>query len=91
MCGLAVILLFLPSAAALDGENPADTVDRLTDQLVLLVASLSFFAIVVGVLLIVFGPAGLRAIGSGIIVGVIVGNIILLSAPWLLTVIAPGS
>lgn len=91
MCCLAVILLFLPSAAALTGESPADTFKRLTDELIVVIVAASFFCIVVGVLLIIIGASSpsLRAWGARLIVGVFIGNFVILAAPWFLDIIRP--
>ena len=88
---LAVVLLVLPGVLALEGEDPVDTVNRLSDEMILLIAAVSFFCIALGVLILIFGSSspGLRAWGSRLIVGVIIGNFVIIAAPWLLDVIKP--
>lgn len=88
---LTVVLLLLPGVMALEGENPVETVNRLTDEMVLLIAAVSFFCIALGVLIMIFGSSspGLRAWGSRLIVGVLVGNFVILAAPWFLDIIRP--
>ncbi|MCK5450194.1 MAG: hypothetical protein KAI70_00350 [Candidatus Omnitrophica bacterium] len=86
---LAVMLIYLPSAIALEGENPVETVNRLTDEMVLIIAAVSLFCIVLGVLILIFGASSpsLRAWGSRLIIGVLIGNFIILAAPWFLDII----
>lgn len=87
---LAVILLYLPSAIAeLEGENPVETVERLTDEMILIIAAVSLFCIALGVLILIFGSSSpsLRAWGSRLIIGVLIGNFIILAAPWFLEII----
>jgi len=101
MSVLAIVLLFIPGVMAmegenpgvmpLEGENPVETVNRLTNEVVLLIAAVSFFCIVLGVLILILGGAspGLRAWGSRLIVGVLVGNLVILAVPWFLDIIKP--
>ena len=88
---LAITLLFLPSVVALEGESPAETIDRLTLESLIVVVSTSAFFIVLGVILIIVGGASpkLRVWGAGMIVAVLVGNLVLLGAPWVLELIQP--
>jgi|LGVF01.2.fsa_nt_gb hypothetical protein len=88
---LAVVLICLPGVVALEGEDPVETVNRLTDEMILLIAAVSLFCISLGVLILIFGSSspGLRAWGSRLIVGVLIGNFVILAAPWFLDVIRP--
>lgn len=90
---LAVALMCLPGVVALEGESPAETFDRLTGEMIIVIAAASFFCIVVGVLLIILGASSpsLRAWGARLIVGVFIGNFIILAAPWFLDIIRPAS
>lgn len=88
---LAVVLLLLPGVVALEGENPTETFNRLTDEMIILIAAVSLFCLVIGALLIIFGGASpsLRVWGARLIVGVFLGNFIILAAPWFLSIIRP--
>ena len=90
---LAVVLLFLPGVVALEGESPADTFNRLTDEMSVVIKAASLFFIVVGAIMIVFGGASarIRAWGAGLVVAVFLGNFVLLAAPWFLDILRPGS
>jgi hypothetical protein len=88
---LTVALIFMPVVVGLEGESPADTIDRLTDESLVVVIAASAFFIVLGVILIIVGGASpkLRVWGAGVIVAVFLGNFVLLAAPWVLELIQP--
>jgi len=83
---LAFSLVFMPGCMALEGESPAATFDRLTGEGIILVVSVSLFMIVLGAVMIIFGGASpkIRAWGAYMIISVILGNFVLLAAPWFL-------
>ncbi len=89
---LTFSLVFVPGCMALEGESPAGIFDRLTDEMIILVVSVSLFMIVLGAVAIVFGGASpkVRAYGSYMIICVILGNFVLLAAPWFLDLLRPS-
>ena len=89
---LAFSLVFMPGCMALEGESPAGIFDRLTDEMIVLVVSVSLFMIVLGAVMIVFGGASpkIRAWGAYMIISVILGNFVLLAAPWFLELLRPS-
>lgn len=90
---LTLAALFLPSVMALEGENPADTFDRLSNEGLVIVISISGFFLIIGAAMVIFGGASpkIRAWGGYIVMCVFAGNFVLLAAPWILELIRPGS
>lgn len=90
---LAVVLIFMPGVVAIEGENPAETFDRLSNEGLLIIISVSGFFLIMGVAMIIFGGASpkIRAWGGYIIMCVLLGNFVLIAAPWVLELIRPGS
>ena len=89
---LAFLLVILPGVVALEGESPVEIFDRLTVEMILVIASVSLFCIALGVAMIIGGSASpsIRAWGARLIVGVLLGNFLLLVAPWFLAILRPS-
>ena len=89
---LAFSLIFMPGAIALEGESPTGIFDRLSDELIILVVAVSGFMIILGSIMVIFGGASpkIRAWGAYMIISVILGNFVLLAAPWFLELLRPS-
>ena len=92
LLAFAAALLFMPGTIALEGESPVDIFDRLTIEMILVIVSVSMFCIAIGVIMIILGSASpsIRAWGARLIVGVLLGNFLLLVAPWFLELLRPS-
>ena len=90
---LAFSLVFMPGVIALEGESPAAIFDRLTIEGMILVIAVSGFMIILGAIMVIFGGASpkIRAWGAYMIISVILGNFVLVAAPWFIGLIQKSS
>jgi hypothetical protein len=89
---LFVMVVCLPSAMALEGENPAEAFTRLTNEFIVIIFAVAGFCIVAGVLCMIIGSASatMRVFGARLVLGTLTGIFILYAAPWALDIIKPS-